>query len=202
MPDAPVRANVICATAARRSRGSPGPPAARRAQAPLRHTERLLGCRLPLLPSTRARRGCSPPGWARGRARQGRGSGDALGRQESPLSSRGAGEPARSLGSDSTGLRGGDGVLEQDRRLLHVARVPAVLGGGDAAPVDALDRIWRRQRDARSERSAAAWAAPRALACAAAASSAAATFSSGPVAAIARWRARSSRSTSSSARRR
>ena len=58
-----------------------------------------------------------------------------------------AGEPAEGFGPDSTGLRGGDRFLEQDRRLLHVARVPAVLGGGDAASVDALERVWGRQRD-------------------------------------------------------
>ena len=55
---------------------------------------------------------------------------------------------------------------------------------------------------ASSASSAAASAAPRARACAAPASRAAATSSSAPTTAIARWRARSSRSTSRSARRR
>ena len=58
-----------------------------------------------------------------------------------------AGELAEGLGSDSTGLRGADYLLEQDRRLLQVARIPAVLGGGDAASVDALDRVYRGERD-------------------------------------------------------
>ena len=55
---------------------------------------------------------------------------------------------------------------------------------------------------ASSPSSAAAWAAPRTRAWIAAVSSAAAISSSGPVAAIARCRARSSESTSSAARRR
>jgi hypothetical protein len=51
------------------------------------------------------------------------------------------GELDEGLGSDSSGLRGADHFLEHDCRLLHVARIPRVLGCGDAASVDALDRV-------------------------------------------------------------
>ena len=59
----------------------------------------------------------------------------------------GTGEPAEGVGSDWAGRRGGDRVLEQNRRLLRVARIATVLGGGDAASVHALERVRRRQRD-------------------------------------------------------
>jgi hypothetical protein len=51
------------------------------------------------------------------------------------------GELDEGLGSDWSGLRGADHFLEEDCRLLHVARIARVLGGGDAASIDALDRV-------------------------------------------------------------
>jgi hypothetical protein len=58
-----------------------------------------------------------------------------------------AGKLGKGLGSDSTGLRGADHFLEQEGRLFAVARVPAALGGSDAASVDAFECVYRSERD-------------------------------------------------------